>query len=159
MLSSYRDETEELNERTRKEAPGSFIQLSDGFTHYELTTPLPVSPRRASPEWSEGDKSDESAVSSASQVFIGVFGRGARFARFAGEAAGEDGLSDVVLVHGFSVPFFIYDPTFEFLTRAGFRVLRYDLFGRGFSDRPKARYNIDLFVRQLGELLDGVGFT
>ena len=30
----------------------------------------------------------------------------------------------VVLVHGFSVPYFIFDPTFEFLTKAGFRVLR-----------------------------------
>ena len=43
----------------------------------------------------------------------------------------------VVLAHGFSVPYFVYDPTFEFLTQAGFRVLRYDLFGRGFSDRPQ----------------------
>jgi pimeloyl-ACP methyl ester carboxylesterase len=64
-----------------------------------------------------------------------------------------------VLVHGFSVPYFIYDPTFEFLTKSGFRVLRYDLFGRGFSDRPETRYNIDLFIRQLGDLLDGLGIT
>jgi len=62
----------------------------------------------------------------------------------------------VVLVHGFSVPYFIYDPTFEFLSQAGFRVLRYDLFGRGFSDRPDTRYNIDLFVRQLSDLLDAL---
>ncbi len=34
------------------------------------------------------------------------------------------------------------------------RVLRYDLFGRGFSDRPHVQYNIDLFVNQLRELLD-----
>jgi pimeloyl-ACP methyl ester carboxylesterase len=65
----------------------------------------------------------------------------------------------VVLVHGFSVPYFIYDPTFAFLTQAGFRVLRYDLFGRGFSDRPYTRYNIDLFVRQLAELLDALKLT
>jgi pimeloyl-ACP methyl ester carboxylesterase len=60
----------------------------------------------------------------------------------------------VVLVHGFSVPYFIYDPTFDFLTRSGFRVLRYDLFGRGLSDRPAAQYGMDLFVRQLRELLE-----
>jgi pimeloyl-ACP methyl ester carboxylesterase len=64
-----------------------------------------------------------------------------------------------VFVHGFSVPYFIFDPTFEFLTRSGFRVLRYDLFGRGFSDRPRVRYNIDLFVEQLLVLLDALRFT
>ncbi|HLO30641.1 MAG TPA: alpha/beta hydrolase [Anaerolineales bacterium] len=98
-----------MNEITRKEASGSFIQLSDGFTHYELSNP--------------------------------------------------EAENTVVLVHGFSVPFFIYDPTFEFLTQSGFRVVRYDLFGRGFSDRPEARYNIDLFVRQLGDLLDALSCT
>jgi pimeloyl-ACP methyl ester carboxylesterase len=103
----YRDETQELNEFARKEASGSFLQLSDGFTHYQLSNP--------------------------------------------------DAQETVVLVHGFSVPYFIFDPTFEFLTQSGLRVLRYDLFGRGYSDRPEAQYNIDLFVRQLRELLDGVG--
>ena len=60
----------------------------------------------------------------------------------------------VVLVHGFSVPYFIWDPTFEFLIGQGYRVLRYDLFGRGFSDRPRIRYTIDLFCKQLRDLLD-----
>ncbi len=109
MPFSYRDETKELNEFTRKAASGSFIQLSDGFTHYEL----------GNPEANE----------------------------------------TVLLVHGFSVPYFIYDTTFEFLTNAGFRVARYDLFGRGLSDRPETEYNIDLFVRQLGDLLDALRFT
>lgn len=62
----------------------------------------------------------------------------------------------VVLVPGFSVPYFVYDPTFQFLTQAGFRALRYDLFGRGFSDRPAARYSMDFFVRQLAALLDAL---
>lgn len=109
MLFSYRDETKELNDFTRQEASGSFIQLPDGFTHYEMSNP--------------------------------------------------EAEHTVVLVHGFSVPYFIYDPTFEFLTKSGFRVLRYDLFGRGFSDRPDTRYNIELFVRQLGGLLDGLRST
>jgi pimeloyl-ACP methyl ester carboxylesterase len=64
-----------------------------------------------------------------------------------------------VLVHGFSVPYFIWDPTFEFLTESGFRVLRYDLFGRGFSDRPNLRYDIELFCKQLRELLDTLDFN
>jgi pimeloyl-ACP methyl ester carboxylesterase len=62
----------------------------------------------------------------------------------------------VVLVHGFSVPYFIFDPTFEFLCQQGFRVLRYDLLGRGFSDRPNVRYDAALFVTQLKELLDAL---
>ncbi len=62
----------------------------------------------------------------------------------------------VVLVHGFSVPYYIFDNTFDFLVKAGFRVLRYDLLGRGYSDRPNLAYNIDTFVRQLKELVDGL---
>jgi len=69
------------------------------------------------------------------------------------------GAGILVLIHGFSVPYFIFDPTFEFLSQSGFRVLRYDLFGRGFSDRPDTRYNIDLFDKQLTDLLDALRFT
>jgi pimeloyl-ACP methyl ester carboxylesterase len=101
-------ETEELNEATRSKVAGSFVQLTNGCTHYEL----------------------------------------------GGERSGQP----VVLVHGFSVPYFIWDPTFEFLTKSGFCVLRYDLFGRGYSDRPQARYDIDTFCGQLRELLDTLGF-
>jgi pimeloyl-ACP methyl ester carboxylesterase len=73
--------------------------------------------------------------------------------------AGGSGMrSPVVLIHGFSVPYFIYDPTFEFLSQSGFHVLRYDLFGRGFSDRPQARYDLDLFIQQLADLLDALNF-
>jgi len=75
------------------------------------------------------------------------------------EMGGNETGEVVVLIHGFSVPYFIYDPTFEFLTRSGFRVLRYDLFGRGFSDRPHIDYNLDLFVQQLLDLLDALRFT
>ena len=108
MPFPFLGENKELDESIRKEAAGSFIQLTDGVTHYELGGP-------------------------------------------------ETGES-VVLVHGFSGPYFIFDPTFEFLTKAGFRVLRYDLFGRGYSDRPHVPYDIHLFVRQLKDLLDELNF-
>ncbi len=72
------------------------------------------------------------------------------------ETSGNESSDIVVLVHGFSVPYFIYDPTFEFLSRSGFRVVRYDLFGRGYSDRPQAKYDIDFFVAQLAGLLDAL---
>jgi pimeloyl-ACP methyl ester carboxylesterase len=70
------------------------------------------------------------------------------------EFEGPDDAPVVVLVHGFSVPYFIWDPTFAFLTNAGYRVLRYDLYGRGYSDRPHVSYNLELFDRQLVNLLD-----
>lgn len=63
----------------------------------------------------------------------------------------------VVLIHGFSVPAYVWDATVPALADAGFHVIRYDLFGRGYSDRPDTRYDRALFERQLGELLDGLG--
>lgn len=74
------------------------------------------------------------------------------------EEGGDPNGQPIVLVHGFSVPYFIYDPTFEFFSKQGFRVLRYDLLGRGFSDRPAVRYDAKLFVRQLKELLDALNY-
>jgi pimeloyl-ACP methyl ester carboxylesterase len=69
------------------------------------------------------------------------------------EMAGPPDGQVVVLVHGFSVPYYIWDPTLDALARAGFRVLRYDLYGRGYSDRPDTVYDLALFVRQLANLL------
>jgi len=69
------------------------------------------------------------------------------------ELTGPEDAPVVVLVHGFSVPYYVWDPTFEVLTDAGFRVLRYDLYGRGYSDRPEVEYDLDLFTGQLQDLL------
>ena len=60
----------------------------------------------------------------------------------------------VILVHGLTAPYFVWDHTIPFLAEKGFRVLRYDLYGRGYSDRPEIRYSEDLFDRQLLELFD-----
>lgn len=73
------------------------------------------------------------------------------------ELAGPDSADLVVLVHGFSVPSYIWDTTFARLREAGYRVLRYDLYGRGFSDRPDVRYDAELTTRQLDQLLDSLG--
>ena len=64
----------------------------------------------------------------------------------------EDG-HVVVLVHGGTIPMFTWDEISPGLTRAGFRVLRYDMFGRGRSDRPGVEYNRALYLEQLVELL------
>ena len=71
--------------------------------------------------------------------------------------SGPDSGPPVVLVHGFSTPFYIWDSTAIALAGAGYRVLQYDLFGRGYSDRPDLTYGADLVDRQLGEIIDSVG--
>jgi pimeloyl-ACP methyl ester carboxylesterase len=65
----------------------------------------------------------------------------------------------VVLVHGFSTPSYIWDPTYQALIDAGFRVLRFDLYGRGYSARPELDYTLDLFINQVNELLDKLEIT
>ena len=92
-----------LDDAARKNVSGSFVQLTDGITHYEL--------------------------------------------------AGSDTGKVVVLVHGFSVPYYIWDSTFVKLVHEGYRVLRYDEFGRGFSDRPEKVYEAAFLRKQLEELL------
>ncbi len=90
----------DLTDDERNHLPGSFIKLSDGFTHYEIS--------------------------------------------------GEGEI--VVLVHGFSTPYFIYDKIYQGMISLGYRVLRYDLYGRGYSDRVEKENDLELFSRQLKEI-------
>jgi pimeloyl-ACP methyl ester carboxylesterase len=98
-----------LDASTRQGAPGRFVRLSDGVTHYDIS--------------------------------------------------GPDSGRTVLLVHGFSVPYYIWDSTATALSGAGYRVVRYDEYGRGLSDRPDVEYNAELYDRQLGELLDSLKIT
>jgi pimeloyl-ACP methyl ester carboxylesterase len=63
----------------------------------------------------------------------------------------------VVLIHGLTTPSFVWDKNMDALVEAGFRVLRYDLYGRGFSDRPRAVYDRDLFDKQLLDFIKVLG--
>lgn len=101
-------ERSDLDAAARHQAPGRFVTLGDGVTHYDV--------------------------------------------------AGPDSGQRVVLVHGFSVPSYIWDSTSIALAAAGFRVARYDTYGRGYSDRPDVRYSADLYDRQLLQLLDSLGW-
>ncbi len=75
------------------------------------------------------------------------------------EILGQDDDPLVVLVHGLTSPMFVWYYQIKPLLRSGYRVLRYDLYGRGLSDRPDCRYNAELFHRQLRELLGRVAST
>ncbi len=103
LLQSANTELLTLDDEVREVAPGQFVELADGLTHYEL--------------------------------------------------AGPESGQVVILVHGFSVPYYIWDTTFKALRRAGFRVVRYDIFGRGYSDRPDIDYDGALFERQIIDLI------
>ena len=60
----------------------------------------------------------------------------------------------VVLVHGFSTPHFVWDGMKGFLLDAGYSVLVFDHYGRGYSERPRIKYTKDVFVQSLKGLLD-----
>ena len=62
-----------------------------------------------------------------------------------------------VLVHGFSVPSYIWEPTYDFLAGKGRCVIMLDLYGRGFSDNPDVAYTDTLLATQVLELLDALG--
>jgi pimeloyl-ACP methyl ester carboxylesterase len=102
----FNPEKQVLNQASRGEAPGEFILLSGGETHYRLI--------------------------------------------------GKEDAEMIVLVHGFSVPSYVWDPTLTALGESGFQVLVYDLYGRGYSERVHGNYDIDLFTTQLLDLLDAL---
>jgi pimeloyl-ACP methyl ester carboxylesterase len=59
----------------------------------------------------------------------------------------------VVLIHGVSGPMMVWDNNVDALTEAGYQVLRFDLYGRGGSERVKKNYDLPLYLRELTELL------
>ena len=74
------------------------------------------------------------------------------------EEANHDSVTGtVVLVHGFSVPSYILETTFNSIKNKGFRVIMMDLYGRGFSDNPGLPQTDELRASQVIELLDKRG--
>jgi pimeloyl-ACP methyl ester carboxylesterase len=65
----------------------------------------------------------------------------------------------VVLVHGGTIPLWTWDRQVPVLIAAGYRVLRYDAFGRGYSDRPAVVHDRNLYMSQLRELVDTLGIS
>lgn len=70
-----------------------------------------------------------------------------------------DGEGDnvILLIHGATVPAWEFDRIVPLITAAGFRTLRADLYGHGYSDRPKTIYDVGLFSRQFTGLMDLLG--
>jgi|TARA_B110000967_G_scaffold204835_1_gene248135 pimeloyl-ACP methyl ester carboxylesterase len=70
------------------------------------------------------------------------------------ELANDNKEKTLVFIHGFSVPSYIWDETFNAAKNKGYRVIRLDLFGRGYSNNPNIDYTDDLFANQVIELLN-----
>ncbi|MEM9716045.1 MAG: alpha/beta hydrolase [Pseudomonadota bacterium] len=68
------------------------------------------------------------------------------------EPSGEGPL--VVLAHGLSTPSIMWVEMIPLLHQAGFSTLTYDIYGRGESSMGQGRFDEDVFLRQLFELLD-----
>jgi len=79
--------------------------------------------------------------------------RGATHYQWAGPQDGPI----VVCIHGMTTPSFVWGPIAQGLAEQGFRVLTYDLYGRGYSARPRGAQGAAFFVAQLEDLLDALG--
>ena len=74
----------------------------------------------------------------------------------------DDGPQDgpvIVLVHGLTTPSFVFDGLVPDLVARGHRVIRYDHYGRGLSDRPRIPQSAEVFRQHLNEVLDACGVT
>ena len=68
--------------------------------------------------------------------------------RWAGSARGPV----AIVVHGIATPMISMEEVAKALGQQGYRVLMYDLYGRGLSDAPKGRQDRAFFLRQLSDL-------
>lgn len=73
------------------------------------------------------------------------------------EANRESTIGNIILVHGFSVPSYIWEVTFNTLKEKGYRVVMMDLFGRGNSDNPDLPQTDALRAQQVLDLMDALG--
>tara|TARA_R110002012_G_scaffold233652_2_gene406898 strand:- start:11483 stop:12412 length:930 start_codon:yes stop_codon:yes gene_type:complete len=64
-----------------------------------------------------------------------------------------------VCIHGLTTPSFAWRAITKGLVSMGYRTLTYDLYGRGYSDRPSGAQDRHFFLGQLEELLDNQNVT
>ncbi len=62
-----------------------------------------------------------------------------------------------VCIHGLTTPSYVWDALVPTLADMGYRVLTYDHYGRGYSDRPEGLQDKAFFLDHLSELLDDQG--
>ncbi len=70
------------------------------------------------------------------------------------EEYGDSKHPTIVLIHSFNGFLESWEPNIQGLVVAGYHVVAYDLFGRGLSDRPRVKYDLQVFRNQLERLLE-----
>jgi len=70
---------------------------------------------------------------------------------------GQKNIETLILIHSFNGFLESWNPNINSLVDAGYRVVVYDLFGRGLSDRPRTNYDLSLFRGQLGSVVEAIG--
>jgi len=80
-----------------------------------------------------------------------------RFGEIHFQDVGPKNATPIVLVHGVSGPLSVWDKNMDILLDAGYRVIRFDLFGRGFSERlGNSSYSLSTYVEEVEELISGL---
>ncbi|TCD71510.1 hypothetical protein EIP91_008891 [Steccherinum ochraceum] len=72
---------------------------------------------------------------------------------------GPSGGRKVSFIHGISTPSIIFKEIVGEVVKAGFQVLLYDIYGRGYSEGPQETLSITDYVNQLALLLQYVGWS
>ena len=68
---------------------------------------------------------------------------------------GPEVAETIVFIHGGGITGAeVWDKNLSFFLDKGYKTLSYDLYGRGYSDRPSSKHSPELFHRQLVQLLD-----
>ena len=67
---------------------------------------------------------------------------------------GDDSSEPLILIHGVTVPSHYYKKIATSLSEIGYKIYVYDHFGRGFSDRPKIKYNMHNYRNQLNDFIN-----
>ena len=70
------------------------------------------------------------------------------------EIENKNSKKTLIFIHGFSVPSYIWDDTFNTAVEKGYKSIRLDLYGRGYSSNLEIDYTDELFASQVIELMD-----
>ncbi|KAH8108010.1 Alpha/Beta hydrolase protein [Cristinia sonorae] len=63
------------------------------------------------------------------------------------------------MIHGVSAPSLVFKHIVEELVKAGFRVLLYDIYGRGYSEAPKYTLSTEDYATQLALLMQHIAWS
>lgn len=105
------------------------------------------------PYWAEARRVPARAVRDKAPGEFAELSQGVTHYRWIGPARGPV----IIAIHGLTTPSPVWYAVAAGLGRIGYRVVVYDLYGRGFSDAVPGKQDRRFFLRQLEDLLDHLG--